>query len=454
MHVLASSFENIIYASVILIFCFILVVVLFYLIKLEYRRYQKDKLLMIDDITSFDELIKLILHKKEVEAHFELMYLSVDQFDQIANHIDDEGVYKYLLNVGKAIQMSLPRGAKFAQTKERETFLIYVPELLLDEPLHQLAFKFQQAASKKMKVTDDIYIKRPITIGITRNKEEKSFETLFLELKQALYHGKRENGNKIVLYEDSLYQKEETLKYYKEMKDAVKHNLIKKTFLPMFDTYEDKCYGVEINFTYETDNQRKAYFEFMPVLEETKDAFWLNTLFLEQSLEDVFDLYQQIKHKRFYFFIPTSLELLRHEDALYLIDEKVKRYQCDSDKVVLYVPLLRNQATDQKLIKNIMALKNLGYHISIDYMKDLEQLVDYSSKLQVDFIRVRHDLLKDAYQEIKSYLGNSVEIVSTNVQEKDKNEQILYKDVSYYQFEIVTKKLTKDDLLPYVSKNR
>lgn len=455
MFVYASTIENIIYSSVILVFCLILVIVLVYLIKLERKRYLKDKLETINDITTFEELIKLIEHKKEQKgSHFQLMYLSVDQFDQIATYIEEEGVYSYLLSVGKAIQMSLPRGAKFAQTKERETFLIYLPELLSDDLLYNLAVKFQQATSKKMKITDDLYVKRQVTIGMTRNQEDVTFDRLFLQLKQALYHGKRENGNQIILYNEQLNQNEETLKYYKEMKDAIKEGSIKRSYLPIFDTYEDKCYGFDVKYTYEKNKEEKDFFEFMPLLEETGDAFWLNTVLLEQSLEDIFDLYQQIKNKTFYFFLPTSLELLRHEDAVYLIDEKVKRYQYDSGKIILYVPLLKNQSTDVKLVKNVMALKNLGYHLSMDHQTDVQQLIDYTSKLQIDFLRVRQDLLKEAYEPIKSYLGNTVEIVSTNVTEKAHNQSIVYKDISYYQSQVVSKRLRKEDLQPYVSKNR
>lgn len=458
MYILLSTFENMIFSVVIILTSILVIVFLLWVIRKESKRYKKDKYQTFNDITTFEDLTDLIEFRisKETQCYFSLMYLSIDQFDQIGSYIQEEGVFKYLQKIGHALRMNLPRGAKFAQTKERETFLIYIPELLSDEKTLEYALKFKQAASKKMGISNDLQIKRNVTVAhVSYHNSKETMEMLFLKLKQALYAGKRENGNTISFYEDSMNQNEDTLKHYKQMKDAFKLNQIKTTYSPIFDTFEDKCYGLDVEVTYEKGPKEVlSYKEFMPLLETTGDAFWINQQLLEKSLEDIFDLYQSIKNKSFYIFIKTSVVQLSHEDITSLIDEKVRKYQYDPSKICLYLPLLQNAFNEPKLAKNIMAFKNLGYKVAIDYQQNLDVLVEYSTMLQADFVKVNHQVLSKAHEQIRSYLGDRIEIVSTQVDQVDYKNNIAYKDVSFYQGQILQTKLTKDELLPYVSKNR
>lgn len=457
MLILFSTVENIIFSIVILLTSIALIALLYWLIKKEHTRYKNDKYLSVSDVTTFDDLLDLVSYRftKHNQVYFSLLYLSIDQFDQITEYIHPDGVYQYLQKVGHSIRMNLFRGAKFAQSPERETFLIYLPELLDEDKLIQICLKFKQASEKKMVISNDLSIQRKITIGAVNYPQHGSgLNELLLNLKSALYYGKRMGGNTISIYNDSMKQTEDTLKHYKEMKDALKNKEVQIKFEPLMESEDSKCYGMYTLISQQKGKELISYREIMPLLETTDDAFWFGQWVFEKSLEHSFDVYNTMKNKEYYTFIPVSVSQLEQTDIANYMDVVTKKYQIDPRKVVLHVLVARPASSEIKLVKNIINLKNLGFKFSIDYQKDLSILKQFISNFKIDFLRINAEVLEKEYDNIFKQVKDQVTLVATHVDKETQIRLMATKEVPFVEGSYFGTPLTKEELLPFVTKNR
>lgn len=474
-----SSLEQILLSLFILAILGSLLFLFYKLIVKECKLLHKDKFSVLDDVASYDDLVHLIDYRlRQDGACFSLAAIAIDRLDKAAEYIHEVGVETYFSKVEAALRMNLPRGGKMAKTPEKDMFLIYIPEVLNDEQLFDAVYKLKQAAERRHIISGDIFVRRTATAAAIRSEDReisekkdeeqnnltqnlktlpklliKRFDQISSEtqslidnLKAALFHGLRNGGNTVVLYDSQLPVNKENLDNYLHFKRLLDNKEIRIRFMPIFDSVSQKCYGLKATAMIKNENKKLDYDEILRSAVESGDAFWLCQRLFESMIEEGKNIYDVIKDKEFYILIPISTLFLENSDAGSLIDALIKKVNLDPSKVVLYLRELSIPTAEGNIVRNLINLKNNGYKFCRLSSENLSDSIIKANDF--DFCLV------DFLQQEEFALIESATLIALNVRNLIEMNEISQKGISFMLGPYFGLPLTGDELLPFITKNR
>ncbi len=137
------------------------------LIRLNFRKGREDKYTLISDYAKLNELLRLIdyrIKNKTKDIFFTLLLVSIDDFDRVGEIIGQQGADIYLEKFVQVLRKTLPVGGKMAQTAEKETFLVYLPEYYGNDGLEKVARVFKEAAETKILINSVVPIEKTASV--------------------------------------------------------------------------------------------------------------------------------------------------------------------------------------------------------------------------------------------------------------------------------------------------
>src|SRR5690606_23620299 len=202
MNTLLTQTDQIIISIVILVVACGLIWLFLILNKKEYKRYKNERYKYLNNIMKYPDFMKFLEHQIEIgKSNFTLGLISIDNFTQLRTYLTEESLSEYLNKIGKLIQMNLKVGWKFAQTKQRDTFIVYSPELFTDEELSTVADRFKNVVERRIFLQNQIPIDRTLTISFITIKENVSLDKMLSQLFGTLFGAKKLGGNMVKNYD-------------------------------------------------------------------------------------------------------------------------------------------------------------------------------------------------------------------------------------------------------------
>jgi len=432
MQTLTSSQRIIMSVSIIIIFS-ILIYVLIKLIKKEQIKSIETKFLTLDDvikIKTMTELIKYRINQGE-NTFFSLMMITIDHFDQIKDYTEETGINEYMMQLGKRLESYLPIGAKIAQTEERETFIVYIPEYLNQEAFNDLADEFTNLSQRPIELSTGIMIQKCLSIAlITYPDLADSYETLIERLKLTLYTIKKQGGNMTKHYSNKINLDPTSLESYLALKNAIDHHQIKQLYTPIYSKTSKSLFGVEVDLIWENEEKEKSFQSFMPNLESTHDDYWIGLWMLEKALSVHGSLRSLHQYEDYALILPVGVRQFENKHVVADIETLLEKYGVKADRLVLKIlnPLQVNKEVE--FIKTLIALQNLGVQVALEITSIDDQLYYLINEYKVNTLFIDQTLLQKQSltietEELITYTKNhAINIIASNNKKLEHLEHI------------------------------
>lgn len=460
MTLLNSTQRTILSIALIIIFL-ILIYVLWLWIKKEFRHATQTKFNTLNAVIHHKNMKKLIqfnIHQGENHP-FSLMMITIDHFDQILDFAEDRQTTEYIQRVGRLLEISLPLGAKLAQTEERETFIVYFPENYTKETLMTIAENFKDMAEKRIELSDGLHIEKSASVAlITYPNDETKYDELMNGLDVTMYDIKKDGGNHIRTYSANMIEEKANIEAYQILKEAIKRHEIEPLFVPFYDRSTKFMIGVEIDLVWHKEDKDENYRSFMPNLEASNDSYWMGLWMLEKALASHISMIGINSRQLYEIMIPVGVRQFENPLISQDIMSVLEKYELQTEQLILKIinPLQVNHEADY--IKSLMELQGYGVRLAVDVQKIDDQLYYRLNEYKIDVLLIDQSLLTKQHdksiemEELINYsIAQQIEMYATSMKSA---EQVIKLDdhIVKIQGPFCCLPLTRDQLLNQLNK--
>ena len=431
----------------------VLSALLIYFITKNSTRRKQDKYMLINDHCTLNELLKLIdfrIKNKTKDIYFTLLLVSVDDFDRVGELISSSGAELCLKKIAEVLRKTLPIGAKIAQTAEKETFLIYLPEYYGSEGLEKVANIFKDTAESKIMI-NSVAIEKTASVAITTYPDHgDNVIKLVNNLLAGLYSIKKMGGNDIALYNIGM-DETSNAERYNDIKQAIDIGNMKIRFNPLVNPDKGNLCGVEGLINRINDNGTTTeYSRLITYLEESDDDFWFTAWGVEKALLANIDILRSVSNKDFVVTIKAGFKFMTNQDAAYKLQTSLERYNIPAKNVVLELEGVLENELGNRYVKNLLQMQGTGIKICANVPradKDLNRLIEV---FDVDMVRLRVEdvLAKNEFVPLllKSAHNYRKKVIVVGVETQEQAEKLKGKNISYLQGPYYGVALTKEQI--------
>lgn len=445
-----------------LIAIFIILIYVFrLLIKKELKHSKKTKYSTLDSVVTYKKIQKLIKYmiNKSKDNGFSLMMVTIDQFEQILDYADTKTTTEYIQRVGRLLELSLPLGGKMAQTDERESFLIVIPDTYDKKVLFTAGQRFKNMAEKNVEMNDGSKIGKSASVALIQYPEQgKTLDELIQGLETTTYAIKKLGGNKIMNYSIDMLEEKANFKTYKTIKSAIKSKAITVSFIPFYDIQTQYMVGVEIDCLWNKEEYSNHFIDFMPNLETSNDSYWFGLWILEKALASHVSMIGMNSHQKYELMIPVGVRQFENEmiseDIIHILD----KYDLEPEQLILKVinPLQVNKET--QFLRSLVELQSYGVRLSLDIHKIDDNMYYLLNEYKIDSIMVDQSLLTlnhDKELEVEELINftkaNHLEMIATGISDRNQISK-LDEDIVKIQGPLCSAPLNKKQILDHLNK--
>lgn len=457
MHIFSNAANTLLLTILFIIVPTTLICVIAVLIHKLHRDHSIHKFEVLNDVIKLEEMIDFVHHQLKLYPDMKhvLSLLSLDDFDQLYEYLAEKNIQAYLQSVGKHIRMNLPKGGRMCQTKERETFLFYLP--LEDETVvSQILERIHRASSKPGYLDHHIKVIRQSTLVYTCSDTDKNFNLLFNRLESMLYYCKRQGGNTVAKFDNTLDLRSMNTERYKEIKEAIRMKRFDFMFELFYGFIDEKIYGSFARVHYNNDSRKGISIqELILLLENSKDLLWFGKWLIEKSIEHSMNVYNAMHNQLYYTVIPIGLQQLESEGFASYIETLCLKYQLQPNKLIFEVTNPRPTLYKNEFEQNTHLLKKMGCKLLVSmeheqhvFMQNYDMIKP--NMIKFDILHIEH-IDKNAW--MKDFL-QEIDNIVVNVVTKQQLDLLKHNKITYVQGSFYGKKIGSDELLNIISLNR
>ncbi len=430
------------------------------LIRRNFRKGREDKYTLISDYAKLNELLRLIdyrIKNKTKDIFFTLLLVSIDDFDRVGEIIGQQGADIYLEKFVQVLRKTLPVGGKMAQTAEKETFLVYLPEYYGNDGLEKVARVFKEAAETKILINSVVPIEKTASVSVTTYPSDgDNVVKLVNNLLAGLYSIKKTGGNDIALYDTAMDERNNADRY-KDIKQAIDFGNMKIRFNPLIHPEKGIIAGVESMINRVNENGTTTeYGRLLTYLEETNDDFWFTIWAVEKGVLSNIDLIKSPDTKDFVVFLKAGYKFMTNPDSAYKLQASLERYGIPTGHVVLEVDNVLDNELGNRYVKNLLQMQGTGIRVAANVPKadrDLNRLIEV---YDVDMVKLRaEDVLgKNDYVQalLKACYNYRKKVIVAGVESAEQAEKLKNKNISYIEGPYFGVLLTKEQINNMVNK--
>lgn len=413
------------------------------LIKKNQAKLQTDKYLLISDMPRLNEVLRLIdyrIKSSKLPIFFTLLLISIDDFDSIKDIMNEDGANEYLYKVVTALRAILPVGAKIAQTEEKESFLIYLPEYFDDEILPDVAQKFKTIAQQSFVIRDNIPIQKTVSVAVTTYPAQgEDVVALINNLLISIYTAKKAGGNGLVYYSKELEKERSYTERYKEIKQAIDKGRLLIKFCPIINVESDEIDGAQI-VSCQVDNNGNIAIgnNLNDYLQEYDDDIWYTIWSLEKAILLNKQIFHNGQGREFILTIYTGFKFLTDANSAEKLQNSLARYNIDANNVILEVDDILDNELGNRFVKNLMQMQGIGVRISAVVDSSRKDLLKLIETYDVDLLKVDVQDMIDTKQKglqelLKLAYNHRKKVIVSGIENKEQLEKIKNKTVAYVQ---------------------
>ncbi|WP_187647182.1 putative bifunctional diguanylate cyclase/phosphodiesterase [Nitrosophilus labii] len=342
-------------------------------------------------------IIKSKLHNKS----FMLMFIEINNYQNILNFLGIEYANKVLDKLGKILKQNLNSDTFIARISDSKFALIVNNIKTLKNFRLSLKNVIQKLDSFKI---DEHEVFLSINIGATFFPYlAQDQETLIKYTNFALLEAKNKNLP-LVIFSDILKEKVEKIEYIKSyLPKAIKNREFEIYFQPKLNIETDTINSAEVLIRWKQSNSKNIPPSlFIPIAEKTGDIIKIGEFTIEAAMKFLYK--RKIENKPLIkLAINISQKQIKDYKIIELFSKLIEKY--DIDPKYLEVEITESAiAEDEKHVLNILnSFHKLGICISLDDFGTGYSSLHYLSKLPIDKIKIDKAFI-DNYENIKSRL--------------------------------------------------
>lgn len=457
---LNASQRQILTFALIVIFV-ILIYVFWFFIKKELKHSKKTKYMSLDNVITYKKMKNLIgyaIHQGK-NRRFSLMMVTIDHFEQILDYANTQTTTEYIQRVGKLLEISLPLGGKLAQTPERESFIVFLPDDYDKNELHELAVRFKAMAERTIEMNNGSKISKSASVSLIQYPDHvNTVEQLIHGLQTTTYAIKKQGGNEIMNYSIDMLEELSNFKTYKDLISAIKKKNIKINFIPIYSIKSKYMIGAEIDCIWMKDDSLNHFIDFMPNLETSNDSYWFGLWILEKALSSHVSMIGLNNNQKYELMVPVGVRQFENEmiaeDLMHILD----KYNLKPSQLILKVinPLQVNKET--QFIKSLIELQSFGVKLSLDIHKIDDSMYYLLNEYKIDVLMLNQSLLTlnhDKQLEVEELVNfskaNRLEMIVTGVSDKNQIAK-LDEDIIKIQGSLCSAPLSKEQIINQLNK--
>ena len=341
----------------------------------------------------------------EIMPHATLILLNVDRF----SHIND--LYGY--DQGNYILEEIAGVLRLLEKKNNKLYHIGVDEFILirenydaqetDEVISSIQKKFLNSSFTH----DDIDFNITFTIAIVENETQNLFNKADLAIKEA----RLISPNRIQRYHENMKVQQDiknNLKWFKEIKHAIKENRLVPFFQPIYNNRTNKIEKYECLVRMLKENEVISPFAFLQVAEETGLLSTITRTMLEQSAKTFQD-------NDFAFSINITTHDLQDEEFSSFVKQTLENYNIEPSRLILEI--LENNSLDSipNSRNNINQLQEIGCAIALDDFGAQCQNFANILNLQLNTIKIDGSFIKNLKDDMSRKMVDSMVYFANNV---------------------------------------
>lgn len=332
------------------------------------KKMQKNKMLTLNLVIKYKTFIEYLNYQTERKQDYYLILVKINNLDILEQKYNNTVVRNYLTDVAKELSVYLPLGGKIAQTNNRDTFIVYYPDVLKDEI--NLGERFKTLAEKTYHQTG-IHIKKTSSIAINNDSNIRNLYSALMASVRNLGEVTLFNSNNHQLNDDFI-----------KLANSLKELDIRLNSFDVKTIKVDKLNEVYNNISI-NNLSFKAFLDNLVV----KDQAWLNMYLIDYILSELYNnnIYANIS-------IPVLLSTLEKDEFINYLQTIIKANQFKLEQAILSVHV--DSATDEdSVIKNLLTLNNLDVKIAL-VINDINQnTYNDIQKYHIKRIEIKDDLM-------------------------------------------------------------
>ncbi|VEU81081.1 hypothetical protein [Haploplasma axanthum] len=369
------------------------------------NKIRENEMLTLNQVIKYKKFGEYLNYKIKKNEEYALYLISINNFDLLERTYNDSTIRTYLRNLARNLSMYLPYGGKIAQTKSRDTFILYVPAVENDYEVFGINLK--NAALEQFN-RNGISIRKTISIGYIDEK----FPTISEQIEKnmfALIQSRRELGT-IVKYDQINIT---SLTDYKNCYDEVRNNSV------AFDLQEVVRKGsAEETEIYVNATINNIEFNEYLKSKSKSDQAWINFWLTELIIEKVINVYGNRK-----IILPISLKMLEKESFFEVFTVILSMSKTSLSQITISIKedeVIENQI----VIKNLLELRNIGIKISFEVKNISQALYSIIQSYHVSRIELSKDVLTNGDLSLEElYYFVKVNQIEVQLNEEIENDE-------------------------------
>ena len=360
-----------------------------FLTGLPNRRYFKEELNR-----------RLIESKEKSIRHVAVLFMDIDRFKDINDTLGHSKGDQLIQLIANRIKECLPLSNSFLTRQGGDEFVILFSDFTPEEVEH-ITEKIMAYVQQPCYINnDEVFVS--ISSGLSFYPEHSTnLDTLITYADVAMYASKRQGGNKVSIYHDSLNQKQaEKVHIETRLRKAIQKGDIDVYYQPKIEAHRNVITGVEALVRW---NDAELGFvspeAFIPIAEETDLIQSLWEVVMRKACSQVSKWNKDRNEK---MTLAVNFSPRQFQDPIVLVNEIqefLSHHRFDPTWFEMEITESTLLMNAEETIKALHLLKKYGISISIDDFGTGYSSLSYLKKLPIDCLKIDRSFIQDIQED-------------------------------------------------------
>lgn len=375
-----------------------LIVLLYFSIRKERNSYLESKL--ADNALTketFDELVIRKLRGANKYTHFTVMKIEVLNTSVLSEVYGEVQVRNAFLKLNARLEKLFPTGSG-AKTclYELNTLMLLLDSNISRSDLSNYASLMILECKKPIQIGSGMTMELDVNIGINSyDTLNRTFDTFIQNLDYALVVAQRSGVNRFEFYSSEINGEDsEEYKYYKEIKEAIRHNEFALYYQTIHDVRTNKIVMVEslLRWNHKTLGVL-APNKFLHIIEQSGDINWVGLWAFEELIKQWRIWQTKYPGNRVVLSMNLSPKQLMNESLPDELKRIAKKYHMMPNNICFEIVEFAMFDRMEAIRTTIERLKGAGFRIAIDDYDIEQNTFAMISQLDLDYIKLERQFV-------------------------------------------------------------